>query len=87
MLLCFEYLQADERVHLGAQFGTGLLVRLRRFRVNVDGDLLQLALPSSPSFYVRWTKTAAREQDEAPISLDTEIREGRRGGQNYSLGR
>jgi hypothetical protein len=55
--------------------------------VNVDGDLLQLALPSSPSFYVRWTKTAAREQDEAPISLDTEIREGRRGGQNYSLGR
>ena len=58
MLLSVECLQADERVHLGAQFGTGLPVHLSRLWVHVDGDLLHLALPSSPPFYANRTKTA-----------------------------
>src|SRR6185369_1288681 len=69
MLLRFEYLQADERIHLGAQFGTGLPVHPRRLRVHVDGDLLHLALPSSPPFYVSRTKTVCCEKEEVPPSL------------------
>jgi hypothetical protein len=47
MLLRSKYLQADERSHLGAQFGARLPMRPRRLRVHVDDDLLLSTLLSS----------------------------------------